>query len=92
MKWDRQCATGRRAAWRMRHTVKYLKRGDASAGLPFAREAVDIEPASFVAHNALGVRRIMRCLRPLMRRLAAAWKLLASGQSLRLKNQRDGGR
>jgi tetratricopeptide (TPR) repeat protein len=33
---------------------EYLKRGEAAAGLPFAREAVAKEPDSFVAHNALG--------------------------------------
>ncbi len=33
---------------------EYLKRGDASAGVPFAREAIRVDPGSFVAHNALG--------------------------------------
>lgn len=34
--------------------LEYLKRGDASSALPFAREAVGIEPGSFVARYALG--------------------------------------
>jgi tetratricopeptide (TPR) repeat protein len=33
---------------------EYLKRGDASAALPYARQGVEIDPQSFVAHNALG--------------------------------------
>ncbi len=33
---------------------EYLKRGEAAAGLPYARESVALEPESFVAHNALG--------------------------------------
>jgi tetratricopeptide (TPR) repeat protein len=33
---------------------EYLKRGEATAGLPYARESVELEPESFVAHNALG--------------------------------------
>jgi tetratricopeptide (TPR) repeat protein len=33
---------------------EYLKRGDSAAALQFAREAVEIDPQSFVAHNALG--------------------------------------
>jgi Flp pilus assembly protein TadD len=33
---------------------EYLKRGEATAGLPYARESVALEPESFVAHNALG--------------------------------------
>jgi predicted Zn-dependent protease len=33
---------------------EYLKRGEATAGLPYARESVALEPDSFVAHNALG--------------------------------------
>lgn len=33
---------------------EYLKRGEPAAGLPFAQEAVALEPESFVPHNALG--------------------------------------
>ncbi len=33
---------------------EYLRRGDAAAALPYARQAAQIEPESFVAHNALG--------------------------------------
>ena len=33
---------------------EYLKRGDAPAALPYARQGVKIDPQSFVAHNALG--------------------------------------
>jgi len=33
---------------------EYLRRGDAAMALPDAREAAEIEPESFVAHNALG--------------------------------------
>lgn len=33
---------------------EYLKRGEASAGLPYARDAAALDPQSFVAHNALG--------------------------------------
>lgn len=33
---------------------EYLKRGDAAAAVQCARKAAEIEPASFVAHNALG--------------------------------------
>jgi predicted Zn-dependent protease len=33
---------------------EYLKRQDSAAGLPYAREAVALEPESFVAHIALG--------------------------------------
>ena len=33
---------------------EYLKRQDAVAGLPYARESVALEPESFVAHIALG--------------------------------------
>ncbi|SRR5579871_38947 len=33
---------------------EYLKRGDPAAGMPYARDAVSLEPESFVAHNALG--------------------------------------
>ena len=34
--------------------LEYLKRGDAAAALPFAREAVELDPESFVGHNAYG--------------------------------------
>ena len=33
---------------------EYLRRGDAAAALPYARQAAGLEPESFVAHNALG--------------------------------------
>lgn len=33
---------------------EYLKRGDAKAALPYARQAAEIDGGSFVAHNALG--------------------------------------
>ena len=33
---------------------EYLRRGDAAAALPYARQSAEIEPESFVAHNALG--------------------------------------
>lgn len=33
---------------------EYLKRGDGAAAVPYARKAAEIEPGSFVAHNALG--------------------------------------
>jgi len=33
---------------------EYLKRGDAASALPFAQQGVEIDPKSFVAHNALG--------------------------------------
>jgi tetratricopeptide (TPR) repeat protein len=33
---------------------EYLRRGDAAAALPYARQAAEIGPESFVAHNALG--------------------------------------
>ena len=33
---------------------EYLKRGDAAAALPYARQAAEIDPESFVVHNALG--------------------------------------
>jgi tetratricopeptide (TPR) repeat protein len=33
---------------------EYLKRGEPASGLPYARDAVRLEPDSFVAHNALG--------------------------------------
>lgn len=33
---------------------EYLKRGEAETGIPFARQAVSLEPSSFVAHNAMG--------------------------------------
>jgi tetratricopeptide (TPR) repeat protein len=33
---------------------EYLRRGDAAAAVPYARQAAEIDPGSFVAHNALG--------------------------------------
>jgi tetratricopeptide (TPR) repeat protein len=33
---------------------EYLKRGDATAAMPYALQGVEIDPQSFVAHNALG--------------------------------------
>lgn len=33
---------------------EYLRRTDAAAALPYARKAAEIDPGSFVAHNALG--------------------------------------
>jgi tetratricopeptide (TPR) repeat protein len=33
---------------------EYLRRSDAATALPYARQAAEIEPESFVAHNALG--------------------------------------
>lgn len=33
---------------------EYLKRGDAAAALPYARHAAEMNPASYVAHTALG--------------------------------------
>jgi tetratricopeptide (TPR) repeat protein len=33
---------------------EYLRRGDPAAALPYARKAVDADPQSFIAHNALG--------------------------------------
>ena len=33
---------------------EYLKRGDSGAAIPFAQTAAEINPQSFVAHNALG--------------------------------------
>jgi predicted Zn-dependent protease len=33
---------------------EYLKRGDSATALPFAQKAAEIDPQSFVAHNALG--------------------------------------
>ena len=33
---------------------EYLRRSDAAAALPYARQAAEIDPQSFVAHNALG--------------------------------------
>ena len=33
---------------------EYLKRGEAAAALPYARQAAEIDPGSFVAHTALG--------------------------------------
>ena len=33
---------------------EYLRRGDAAAALPYAQRAVEIDPQSFVAHNAMG--------------------------------------
>ncbi len=34
--------------------LEYLKRGDAAAALPYAREAVELDQSSFIAHNAYG--------------------------------------
>jgi tetratricopeptide (TPR) repeat protein len=33
---------------------EYLRRSDAAAALPYARQAAEIDPQSFIAHNALG--------------------------------------
>jgi predicted Zn-dependent protease len=33
---------------------EYLKRGDDASAIPFAQKAAEIDPQSFVAHNALG--------------------------------------
>jgi tetratricopeptide (TPR) repeat protein len=33
---------------------EYLRRGDGAEALPFARQAAEIDPRSFAAHNALG--------------------------------------
>jgi tetratricopeptide (TPR) repeat protein len=33
---------------------EYLRRGDGAAAVPYARKAVEVDPQSFVAHNALG--------------------------------------
>lgn len=33
---------------------EYLKRGDAAAAVPYAQKAVEIDPQSFIAHNAMG--------------------------------------
>lgn len=33
---------------------EYLRRGDANAAMPYARKAVEVDPQSFIAHNALG--------------------------------------
>jgi thioredoxin-like negative regulator of GroEL len=41
-------------AAKLQIAYEYLKRGDATAGLPYARASVELEPESFVAHNALG--------------------------------------
>ena len=37
--------------------LEHLKRGEAAAATPYARQAVEIAPASYLAHNVLG-----RCL------------------------------
>ena len=39
---------------RLQIAFEYLKRGNAAAGIPYARESVALEPESFVPHNALG--------------------------------------
>lgn len=39
---------------RLQLAFEYLKRGDAASGLPYAREAAELAPTLFVAHNALG--------------------------------------
>ncbi len=39
---------------RLQLAFEYLKRGAAPDALPYAEEAVRLEPESFVAHNALG--------------------------------------
>jgi tetratricopeptide (TPR) repeat protein len=33
---------------------EYLKRGEAAAALPYARKAIESDPQSFIAHNAMG--------------------------------------
>jgi tetratricopeptide (TPR) repeat protein len=38
----------------MQLAYEYLKRGDAAAGLPWARKAVEVAPTAFPAHKALG--------------------------------------
>jgi tetratricopeptide (TPR) repeat protein len=39
---------------RVEIAFEYLKRGQAEAGLPYAKEALDLAPDLFVTHNALG--------------------------------------
>jgi tetratricopeptide (TPR) repeat protein len=39
---------------RLQLAYEYLKRGDTESALPYAEQAVKLEPGSFVAHNALG--------------------------------------
>jgi tetratricopeptide (TPR) repeat protein len=39
---------------RLQMAFEYLRRGDGAAALPFARQAAEIEPGYFAAHNALG--------------------------------------
>ena len=39
---------------RLQIAFEYLKRGEAPKAVPYAEEAVRIEPESFAAHNALG--------------------------------------
>jgi tetratricopeptide (TPR) repeat protein len=39
---------------RLQLAFEYIRRKEYAAGLPFAEEAVKLEPDSFVAHNALG--------------------------------------
>ena len=39
---------------RLQIAFEYLKRGEAATGLPYAREAIAIDPKSFAAHNAVG--------------------------------------
>ena len=39
---------------RLEIAFEYLKRGQAEAGLPYARQAAELDPKQFAAHNALG--------------------------------------
>jgi tetratricopeptide (TPR) repeat protein len=39
---------------RLEIAFEYVKRGEPEAGLPYAKEAVELAPGLFVAHNALG--------------------------------------
>ena len=39
---------------RLQMAFEYIKRGEHATGLVFAKEAVDLDPQSFVARNALG--------------------------------------
>lgn len=39
---------------RLQIAYEYLKRGEADKGLPYAREAVQLAPADFMAHNIVG--------------------------------------
>jgi len=39
---------------RLQLAFEYLKRGEPTSALPYAREAASLEPDSFVGHNALG--------------------------------------